>query len=114
MKKQFLLLIGAFFTATTLFAQQIPNGGFETWSNPYNPDGWTTLASYLEDLGQTTPAGVVAVLATQENTTVLQGASSIKLTTGDFTAFQYGIVPGSVEYGDAPLSGLPDTFRFAF
>src|SRR5690606_29643694 len=59
-------------------------------------------------------AGVVAVLATQENTTVLQGASSIKLTTGDFTAFQYGIVPGSVEYGDAPLSGLPDTFRFAF
>lgn len=114
MKKQFLLLIGAFFTATTLFAQQIPNGGFETWTNPYNPDSWVTQASYLESIGQAGIAGVAATLATQEATTVIQGSSSIKLTTADFSTFQFGIVPGWVEYTDAPFTGTPDTLRFAF
>ena len=39
MKKIFLLSLFAFSYSVTLFAQNVPNGGFESWTNG-NPDNW--------------------------------------------------------------------------
>lgn len=114
MKKQFLLLIGAFFTATTLFAQQIPNGGFETWTQTTTPDNWLTYGSLY---------GLMQGAAAQETSTILFGASSVKLTTVNDPSL--GVQPGLLAlgsqdgtsqyfYGGIPFTAMPDTFRFFF
>ena len=44
MKKVFTLIAGVALSIGA-FAQQIPNGGFENWTSPLNPDSWSTIAS---------------------------------------------------------------------
>lgn len=77
MKKQLLIALLAISSAT--FAQ-IPNNGFEDWSNPsgasyQNPTGWGTS----NEVGAQLPSPFVNV--TKETTDVGAGASSIKLET---------------------------------
>lgn len=123
MKKQFLLLIGAVFTATTLFAQQVPNGGFETWTAATKPDsGWTTLADVA---GIPTPP--VSSLATKDATDFQFGAASVKLTTTDLSGLNpaFHAIPGltglGTDFGQyANFNGLyfpfqrPDTLFFSY
>ena len=44
MKKVFTI-IAAITLSFGSFAQQIPNGGFETWTDTLNPDYWSTIAN---------------------------------------------------------------------
>ncbi len=115
MKKQFLLLAGVAFTATTLFGQQVQNGGFEDWASVNNPDHWQTLATLINP--------IAAPLATQDQTTFAEGASSVKLTTTFIPGA--GTIPGTVLlgedaginpyfYGGVPFTLQPDTFFFSY
>jgi len=57
MKNLFLLLMFAFFLPVTLFAQNILNGGFESWTNG-NPDNWYAynIPTLVSPLTQSTTA----------------------------------------------------------
>lgn len=48
MKRKLQILIAAFFCSVSLIHSQIPNNGFESWSNTSNysePSGWTSMNS---------------------------------------------------------------------
>ena len=83
----FILLLALCFAAK---AQQVPNGGFETWTNPKNPDGWYTYssASNIIDLAHKDTADKVEGTASaQIQTTFLQGSTIyeiLSLGTADF------------------------------
>jgi len=72
MKKVFTII--AIITLTvSAYAQQIPNGGFETWTSPLNPDYWSTIA--------TAYGAQFESFATRDTTTGnhVQGVASLKL-----------------------------------
>lgn len=71
MKIKSLLLIiwvAAFYSSN---AQQVPNAGFETWSNPKNPDGWFTYSS----------VSPVIDLSSKDITDKVEGSASAKIQT---------------------------------
>ncbi|MES2619719.1 MAG: T9SS type A sorting domain-containing protein [Bacteroidota bacterium] len=110
MKAKFTLLtffVAAFFAAN---AQQIPNAGFETWTNPGNPDGWGTWE---------TATGAPLGLATKDTVLKREGNASLKLKTDSVQAGpQKLLIPGMASLGAAVYSppninffGIPFTFR---
>jgi len=110
MKAKFTLLtffVAAFFAAN---AQQIPNAGFETWTNPGNPDGWGTWE---------TATGAPLGLATKDTASKREGDASLKLKTDSVQAGpQKLLIPGMASLGTATYSppnlnllGIPFTFR---
>lgn len=116
MKPLLLSLLLLIASLTKLLAQQVPNSGFENWSQPYNPDGWFTYTSYLNFLAQ----------AFQDTDNKFEGNSSAKIQTISFagsTTFE------SLVYGNFTYSPLqtpawkfypvyfpfrPDTLAFAY
>lgn len=105
--KSILLSIALMFVITISKAQSIPNGNFETWSNPNGylvPNDWETLNS------MTTTAGVY---------TAMRGGTSsdyyLKLTSKTVTGM--GVMPGIAVSGIldmgnfTALSGFPFPFR---
>lgn len=80
MKTKFtlLLLMFAFFG---LNAQQLPNGGFENWTNN-EPDGWGTIDQLLASFGET------ANMVSQDNSAgnYAEGLAAAKLTSTNSTA----------------------------
>jgi len=107
MKKQTFFAIALMFTAVISKAQTVPNGSFETWSNPNGylvPNDWGTL----NDMTSTT--GVY--------TATRGGTSSdyyLKLTSQNVTGM--GVMPGMAVSGMldmnnlTALSGFPFLFR---
>lgn len=104
MKKQFLLLVGAVFTATTLFAQQPVNGGFETWTNADSPDSW---GSYSKMLAANGLPGVGLETENTDVTYISEGSSSILIKTDSVTIPGQGaiLIPGFATYGSLNLVG---------
>ncbi len=108
MKKKYIILLLAITAATSLFAQ-IPNSGFENWTNAGSystPDNWGTLNP------ATTAASVYTCL---KGTPGNPGIAYIKLNSKTVTGA--GVVPGIAVSGVLntttfkPVSGFPYTNR---
>jgi len=108
--KKFTLVL--FLLAGHFAHAQVPNGGFETWTDTITPANWATSNDPLSGLG-------VAPNVMQEMTSPGAGSSSIKLVT---TAFNVGvpvsaagaISSGTIEYANFTLEfagGFPFTER---
>jgi hypothetical protein len=97
MKKFISLWAAILCTPVFLFAQSIPNSGFESWSNPngYNvPEGWSTFNDITSNL---------SIYTCTKGTPGSPGASYIKLTSKSVPGL--GVVSGLAVSGDANLSG---------
>ncbi|MFN8165532.1 MAG: T9SS type A sorting domain-containing protein [Bacteroidia bacterium] len=97
---KYSLLIVLQFVGLSLFAQ-IPNGGFESWTNMgtyNNPDSWWTMNNITAPL---------SVFTCTKGTPGSPGSSYLKLTT--LSATGLGIVPGIAISSDAGGSGTPTT-----
>lgn len=122
MKRIFTLLTVTIFTISFATAQQISNGGFETWANG-KPQAWSTTKSGLSTTTFTSN------LETQETNAanVHSGTSAIKIVSG-FLSFYGDTVSGAANYGvgvyesaiddinfyGTPFAFRPDSFSFAY
>ena len=119
MKAKFTLLtvlVAVFFTG---FAQQVPNGSFETFTNAYTPQGWTTTDDLIAGL-LGPPASPIFV--SQDLATYTDGIASVKMKTDTVAGYAttIGTVPGLISLGTGSLNpstgspsfqGIPFTFR---
>ena len=94
MKRIILLLIIAFLLPVTMFAQNVPNGGFESWTNG-NPDNW-----YADNI----PTIVVPVV----QGTAHSGSFSAKGTVSSYVG---GVLEPVLQSG-AAATGFTVTQRF--
>ncbi|MCS6935066.1 MAG: T9SS type A sorting domain-containing protein [Chitinophagales bacterium] len=118
--KKFLSLPVCSFIILSLSAQQPTNGGFNTWTNPTNPDGWATWSTAFP--------GYAASLVSQDNTNKTEGTSSVKIMTDSIMAGPtLRLVQGFISLGSAsytPGSSIkftgiafpfrPDTIIFSY
>lgn len=119
MRTKFTLLsafIVAFFAVN---AQQLNNAGFETWTNPSNPDNWTTWESLTG-----APLGLVK----KDTASKVEGTASIQIKTDSVQAGPTKrLIPGFALYGsaiysppnppqfiEAAFAFKPDTLWFAY
>jgi hypothetical protein len=70
MKNKYITYIILLAFSRLVNGQQVPNGGFETWANPSQPDGWYTFSS-----------GGFVNLAGKDATSWVEGTSSAKIQT---------------------------------
>ena len=111
MKKVFTILAGIALSVGAM-AQQLPNGGFETWTTTLNPDSWGTIASAFGSPSY-------SYFATKDTTTGnhVEGLASLKLHTDTVTAGTLITVPGQAGLGTAvyaqgiSFTGVPYTKR---
>jgi hypothetical protein len=103
----------------TAFAQQIPNSGFETWSDPKNPDNWATWESSI---------GSTLGLASKDTASKVEGLASVKIKTDSIQAGPTKrLIPGFVLFGttvyappaplqllEKPFAGRPDSLFFSY
>jgi len=103
----------------TAFAQQIPNSGFETWSDPKNPDNWATWESSI---------GSTLGLASKDTASKVEGLASVKIKTDSIKAGPTKrLIPGFVLFGttvyappaplqllEKPFAGRPDSLFFSY
>ena len=111
MKTRFTLLaafVAAFFSG---FGQQIPNGSFETWTNPLTPDGWVDV-----EVAESVPLNVFTF---KDLSTFTVGQASAELLS-DSTSLDpaAGVVPGFLSLGSAAIvgnqihfAGIPFAYR---
>ncbi len=105
MKKYFYLLLALTF-AFTISKAQIPNSGFETWTNMgtyNNPDSWDCLNSMTSGM---------SVYTCQKGTPGNPGTSYIKLTSKTVTGM--GVMPGIAVCGTLDQSTMQPLSGFAF
>jgi hypothetical protein len=96
MKKLFLLSVIIFIALPNLFAQNVPNGGFESWTGG-NPDNWITSNS---------PPIIFTVT---QSSTAHSGSSSVR---GDVISFS-GIPLNPLIQSGTLGKGFPISQRFA-
>lgn len=123
MKKVFTLITAIILSAGA-FAQQIPNGGFETWSNPGSPDYWGTLGN-IQGIGPLSPP---TNFDYRDTTTFVEGRTSLKLVTDTLPVTFGGVVTTSVAtlgvlsinattmhlvFAGYPYTKKPDTLYFS-
>jgi hypothetical protein len=95
MKYLFLLFIITILSVVSLFAQVVPNGGFENWTNG-NPDNW-----YADNI----PAFVAPVT---QSSIAHSGSSSVKGTVTSYS----GVVLEPIIQAGTTGNGFPITQRF--
>lgn len=112
MKKRLLTI--ALMTSAATFAQQVPNGGFESWADQgtyEEPTEWAT-PNILSFFG--------APISVTKSTDAVEGSYSVKLENTVFDLDQDGmddVVPGTAFIGSvdfvnqALLDGIPFTYR---
>lgn len=119
MKTKFTLLVALAATFSTLFAQQIPNAGFETWSAPTAPDNWTSVDKLF---------GAPLGFCVKDTVSKVEGLASVKIKSDSIAQVpQAGVVPGILSLGSAtyvpggqptfygiPFAFRPDTLFFAY
>lgn len=109
-----LLFILLFVFSVGAKAQQIPNAGFENWSNPKTPDDWFSYSSI----------SIIADLCSQNKTDKFEGNSSAAIktanisfsTTYEILSLGKGNFSLSTGYKYTPIyfPYRPDTFRFHY
>jgi hypothetical protein len=98
MKKLFTLATVIIFSLGA-FAQQIPNGGFETWSSSAAPDGWGDFGN-ITGIGMTFP-----YFTYKDTTTFVEGHTSVKMVTDTLPASIGGqVTPSLVGLGTMGLN----------
>lgn len=108
MKTKFTLFTALVLGVLSLSAQQPTNGGFNTWTNATNPDGWATVDGIFGS-----PIG----FSVQDNTDKVEGTSSLQLKSDSLQALpQAGVIPGIASLGTATYSpgGAPEFFGMPF
>lgn len=119
MKTKFTLLASLVVFFFGVNAQQLSNPGFETWTDPKNPDGWVTFASLV---GQ--PIGLV----TKDTADKVQGSASVKIKTDSIQAGPQGKIllpevvslgtgqyaPPAINFNPVFFPFRPDTLFFAY
>ena len=107
MKKRLTLLVAFAAAFMTGFAQQAPNRSFETWTNPYNPDGWIGVEILLQNLIPFPNA----VFTFRDTTSFTDGATSVKVVADTIPgASTLGVIPGVVSLGTGALVGQTPQF----
>lgn len=109
MKSKFTLLAALMVAFFAVNAQQVPNGGLNSWTNSLAPDGWT---SYDAMFG-------TSLFVSQDTSNKVEGSSSAKIVSDSVSfAPQYGVVSGAIIAGTGSATGgqptpngLPFTFR---
>ncbi len=97
-----LLFVAAFLGSQ---AQQVPNGGFNSWGT-YAPTGWTTYEAIF---------GAPLGLATKDSVDKAEGTASLKLRSDSVVvAPQYGVISGGVGVGGAVAGAAPGFTGIAF
>lgn len=106
MKKLFTLLFAA--AAFTASAQQPPNGSFENWSAPTNPDSWGTLATAIAGAP---PA--LSALALKDTNAInrVDGSASLKLVTTTVNIGQTLTLPGIASLGSMSIGAAGISFK---
>ena len=110
------ILAFAFFSG---FGQQVPNGSFESWSNGYYPDGWSTI-----ERAEGVPLNLVSF---PDSSTFTEGHVSAEILADSIAPIPAaGVVPGFLSLGTTDTAGgginfigipftyRPDTFVFDF
>ncbi len=113
MKNKYLLLITSLTFNILSIAQQVPNGGFETWTNSENPDGWFTFSS----------SGPLSS-ASKNTSDKFEGSASAKIQTSTFNSSSvYEILSlgtanwtfiDGYSYYPVYFPFRPDTLKFAY
>lgn len=135
MKKVFTLIFTVA-TATTIFAQQPPNNGFEQWpANNRNPTTWSTIESAAYEASPLAGALLAGKKFSSKETTAgdyVEGTTAVSIQSDslDLSALGQGVrfIPGLLflskvvisltsggfGFEGAPFSGKPDLVKFAY
>ena len=119
MKSKITLLIVLAHASFASMAQQVPNSGFEAWSNAYTPVSWTSAEDLL---GETS-----SVFTYKDSLDFIEGTASIKLVSDSIPLQpQFGVLSAETSLGTITLNGhtttlsgvpytyRPDSFIFAY
>lgn len=101
-------------TSTANNTEQLPNGGFETWQDENNAEGWNSLS--IEFL-------FFSIYFAEQTTDAASGEFAVKLETESVAGFTE--VPGLISLGDfdlenlvptggIPFSGRPSALSFSY
>ena len=124
MKKLFTLF-ATVLLGCGLQAQQISNGGFETWSTPTKADGWGTITNALK---VALPAAPALTLETKDSLpNAKSGKYSMRITTDSIPTgpTSKALFSGVAHYGDivyssglkfynTPFTRRPDSLIFSY
>jgi hypothetical protein len=129
MKKVFTLFTSVAI-ATTIFAQQPPNNGFESWpANNRNPTGWSTVESAANDAGF--GLFITGKKFSNKETTAgnyVEGSTAVSVQSDSLTIPGQGtqVIPGILflsklivslsgfGFEGTPFTGKPDLIKFAY
>jgi len=122
--------------ATTIFAQQPPNNGFESWpANNRNPTSWSTIESAAFEASPLAGALLTGKKFSSKETTAgnyVQGSTAVSIQSDslDLSALGQGVrfIPGLLflskivislsgagfGFEGAPFTGKPDLVKFAY
>ena len=110
MKIKFTLLSVFMAVIFNSSAQQIPNGGFENWSNAVTPTYWTGIEDILQSPNN--------IFTFKDTVDFYEGHSSLKLISDSLASMPAnGVIAGLISLGSGSLSnglsfhGIPFTFR---
>ena len=130
MKKVFTLIFTVAI-ATTIFAQQPPNNGFESWpANNRNPTNWSTIESAANDAGlgfflagkkfssKETAAGNyvegTTAVSIQSDSLTIPGAGDRVIPGILFLSKLIVSLSGNFGFEGTPFTGKPDLIKFAY
>lgn len=112
MKKFLLLAVSVFLGVQTNFAQQVPNGGFETWAAPFPPilnmelpTGWITSELFTSPLLAGWPSSATKTTDRKE------GSFALKLTTPADTVAGFAQLGALDIANQTATQGVPFTLR---
>jgi hypothetical protein len=89
------------------FAQQVPNGSFENWTNEYTCTSWTGVEVLLQNL----IPWQASFFTFKDTTTFTDGTASIKIMADTIPgAPAFGVVPGVASLGIGLLAGTSPSF----
>ena len=107
MKIRFTLLAAFLMIMATSFAQQVPNGSFENWTNEYSCTSWTGVELLLQNL----IPWQASFFTFKDTTTFTDGSASIKIMADTIPgAPTFGVIPGVASLGIGFLNGTSPSF----
>ena len=110
MKIKFTLLVSLIAVLFKVNAQQIPNGGFENWTNAVTPTSWTGIEDIIQSPNN--------LFTFKDTVDFYEGRSSLKLVSDSLASMPAnGVIAGLISLGSGSLNnglsfhGIPFAFR---
>lgn len=103
----FIVFATSFLTG---FAQQVPNGGFENFTTPFEPAGWSSLEDILQNIIDVQNS----IFTFKDTTTYTQGHASLKLFTDTVPGYgsTFGKQAGLISLGTESLNSVTGQISF--